>query len=41
VIPNWTWFRHEAADGDAVLFRMSDQPLLEPFGLYREERSAS
>jgi gentisate 1,2-dioxygenase len=37
VVPNWTWFQHRATDGDAVLFRMSDQPLLEPFGLYREE----
>lgn len=37
VVPPWTWHRH-AADEEVVLFSMSDRPLLEPFGLYREER---
>jgi gentisate 1,2-dioxygenase len=37
VVPNWTWYQHESADADAVLFCMSDQPVLEPFGLYRKE----
>jgi gentisate 1,2-dioxygenase len=39
VIPNWSWYRHEnsSPDEDAFLFFMSDRPLLEPFGLYREE----
>jgi gentisate 1,2-dioxygenase len=38
VIPNWSWYRHEnSSQEDAFLFFMSDRPLLEPFGLYREE----
>lgn len=41
VVPNWTWHVHEnRSPGDAILFFMSDQPLLEPIGLYREERKA-
>jgi gentisate 1,2-dioxygenase len=39
VVPNWTWHHHESrSSDDAILFSMSDQPLLEPLGLYREER---
>ncbi|HEX9878952.1 MAG TPA: cupin domain-containing protein [Candidatus Binatia bacterium] len=39
VVPNWAWHRHEnrSLDEEACLFFMSDRPLLEPFGLYREE----
>lgn len=38
VVPNWSWHRHENNSRDeAFLFFMSDRPLLEPFGLYREE----
>lgn len=37
VVPSWTWHEHVAAAPDAVLFSMSDRPLLEPFHLYREE----
>lgn len=39
VVPNWAWHKHENRSGDeeAFLFFMSDRPLLEPFGLYREE----
>lgn len=38
VIPSWTWYEHHAtSDEDVTLFSMSDRPLLEPFGLYREE----
>ena len=39
VVPNWSWHRHEnqSANEEAILFFMSDRPLLEPFGLYREE----
>lgn len=39
VVPNWSWHRHEnrSLDEEATLFFMSDRPLLEPFGLYREE----
>jgi gentisate 1,2-dioxygenase len=42
VVPNWNWHRHEnhSTDKDAVLFFMSDRPLLEPFGLFREEFQA-
>ncbi len=39
VVPNWSWHHHEnrSLDEEATLFFMSDRPLLEPFGLYREE----
>jgi gentisate 1,2-dioxygenase len=39
VVPNWSWHRHEnrSQNEEAILFFMSDRPLLEPFGLYREE----
>lgn len=39
VVPNWSWHRHEnhSRNEEAILFFMSDRPLLEPFGLYREE----
>ncbi|HWP27982.1 MAG TPA: cupin domain-containing protein [Chloroflexota bacterium] len=37
-IPPWMWHEHVAdAAEDAILFVMSDLPVLEPFGLYREE----
>jgi len=40
IVPNWSWHRHENRSGDdeALLFFISDRPLLEPFGLYRSER---
>jgi gentisate 1,2-dioxygenase len=42
VVPNWTWHRHENRSAeDAMLFFMSDRPLLEATGLYREESSAA
>jgi len=39
VVPNWSWNHHEnrSRSEEAILFFMSDRPLLEPFGLYREE----
>lgn len=37
VVPSWTWYEHHAEGADVTLFSMSDRPLLEPFGLYREE----
>lgn len=37
VVPSWTWHEHVSTTPDAVLFSMSDRPLLEPFHLYREE----
>jgi gentisate 1,2-dioxygenase len=37
-IPAWRWHRHEACSGaDAILFRMTDRPLLQALKLYREE----
>lgn len=38
VVPSWTWYEH-VSDGadDAVLFLMTDRPLLKPFSLYRSE----
>jgi gentisate 1,2-dioxygenase len=43
VVPNWGWHRHEnrSRSEEALLFFMSDRPLLEPFGLYREEEQRS
>jgi gentisate 1,2-dioxygenase len=38
-VPAWTWYTHHAAGDEVVLFSMCDRPLLEPFGLYREQRS--
>ena len=42
VVPNWTWHWHEnrSVDEEAILFFISDRPLLEPFGWYREEYTA-
>jgi gentisate 1,2-dioxygenase len=40
VVPNWTWHHHEnRSSEDALLFCLSDQPLLEGLGLFRAERS--
>ncbi|MCY4549917.1 MAG: cupin domain-containing protein [Defluviicoccus sp.] len=36
-IPQWTWARHEALDGDADLFVVSDRPVREGLELMREE----
>ncbi|MCC9198503.1 cupin domain-containing protein (plasmid) [Arthrobacter sp. zg-Y820] len=38
VVPSWAWYEHHATSSeDVTLFSMSDRPMLEPFGLYREE----
>lgn len=38
VVPSWARCEHVAAEGaDVALFGMSDRPLLEPFGLHREQ----
>jgi len=38
VVSPWCWHSHENVGGeDAMLFSMSDWPLLKPLGLYREE----
>lgn len=38
-IPNWCWHSHEnlSPTEPAFLFSINDRPMLEPFGLYREE----
>jgi gentisate 1,2-dioxygenase len=38
VVPGWCWSEHRASD-DAVLFEMSDEPVLRATSLYRCERS--
>ena len=38
VVPNFLWRRHVAkGPGDAVLYTMSDRPLLEKIGQYRAQ----
>jgi 1-hydroxy-2-naphthoate dioxygenase len=38
-VPNWEWHTHEqTGSAPAVLFSVHDQPILEAFDLYREER---
>lgn len=39
VLPSWSWHEHgnDGRSDDAVLFAMSDLPVLETTGLYREE----
>jgi gentisate 1,2-dioxygenase len=38
VMPGWTWHDHHiAADGGAILFSVSDEPILKHFGLMRCE----
>jgi gentisate 1,2-dioxygenase len=41
VMPGWTWHDHQCAgDEDAVLFSVSDEPILKQFGLMRRETAA-
>jgi gentisate 1,2-dioxygenase len=38
-VPNWEWHTHEQRGTEpAILFSVHDQPILETFDLYREER---
>ena len=37
VVPNFLWRRHRAGSEDAVLYTMSDAPLLEKIGQYRAQ----
>jgi len=41
-VPNWSWYRlvNESKTKPALLFSITDQPILETFGLYREETEA-
>jgi gentisate 1,2-dioxygenase len=40
VVPLWSWHEHANSSGknEAVLFSMHDKPVLDAFGLYREEQ---
>lgn len=37
VIPSWLWHRHASAGGEAVLYSVSDEPVMSRLGLFREE----
>ena len=39
VIPNWAWHEHvnRSKSDEAILFSVNDIPVLNAFGLYREE----
>jgi gentisate 1,2-dioxygenase len=37
VIPNWTWSRHLCGDADAVLYSVTDEPVMRKLDLYRHE----
>jgi len=37
VVPSWTAASHQAASGDAVLFSLSDRPIQQAMGLWREQ----
>jgi gentisate 1,2-dioxygenase len=37
VVPSWASHEHASESGEAVLFSFSDRPVLEAFGLWREE----
>jgi gentisate 1,2-dioxygenase len=39
-VPIWCWQEHSAPDGDAVLFSITDEPILAPLGLLRTESFA-
>jgi gentisate 1,2-dioxygenase len=41
-VPNWSWYRlvNASKTTPALLFSITDQPILETFGLYREETEA-
>ena len=41
VVPPWAWHEHATTDGDAFLFSITDKPILDTFGYYREESAAS
>lgn len=41
VMPGWTWHDHQcAAEDGAILFSVSDEPILKQFGLMRRETAA-
>jgi gentisate 1,2-dioxygenase/1-hydroxy-2-naphthoate dioxygenase len=42
-VPNWAWHHHQnrSRSEEAILFSVTDVPMLLPFGLYREEPEVS
>ena len=40
-VPAWTWHEIRAGDEELVLFRISDRPVHDAFGLYRSETATS
>jgi|HubBroStandDraft_2_1064218.scaffolds.fasta_scaffold126998_1 gentisate 1,2-dioxygenase len=38
-IPAWTWHQVIASDHDLVLFRVTDRPIHDAFGLFRAEEA--
>ena len=39
VVPSWSWHKHgNRSDGDAYLYSVSDAPVAEKLGLYREQK---
>ena len=41
VVPGWTWAEHRAETrGGAILFSMSDEPILERYGVFRVETAS-
>jgi gentisate 1,2-dioxygenase len=37
-VPPWSWHQHESASAaDAILFAVTDEPIMQTLGLYREE----
>jgi gentisate 1,2-dioxygenase len=38
VVPGWSSYRHEASD-DAILFSLSDRPVQQALGLWRDQQS--
>ncbi len=40
VVPAWSWHEHASVGGEAVLFSVSDRPLLRNFDLEREQEHA-
>ena len=41
VVPNWAWHRHLPGGDDAVLYSVTDEPVMKKLGLYRQEAEAS
>ena len=37
VAPNWSWCEHAAPAGDAILFSITDAPVMQALGMHREE----